>query len=194
MPTSLFGNKLLDKVFKGTDFAPPEEIYLGLLLALPTTENPNGAEVSRTNSGYNRIPILAKMGPVANNSIANTELLRYNISQVRWGNIVALGLFDSLVDGSLLDVLVLPTAVFVDRLRIIKWQPSEFVVSWGTEGRLSDGYWQNGQLNPVLAGRWYDGVLVERIWDSADFLPPYSSSVTYEPQDSVVFDSTLEEV
>jgi hypothetical protein len=84
--------------------------YIGLFTGAPS-DSGSGTEVSNSGTGYSRIQtgsaissggVQGKFGNVSGGSITNDAEIIWDISTADWGNISAVGLFDSATGGNLL--------------------------------------------------------------------------------------------
>jgi hypothetical protein len=105
-------NKLIDHLFRGTSFAKPPALYIGLFTAMPSDVG-GGTEVA--GGGYARVALAptdsnwkatqggtsgasAGTGGVTSNAVG----VAYPVPTGNWGTVVAIGIFDAPTTGNLL--------------------------------------------------------------------------------------------
>lgn len=96
-------NKVLDHITGTAAFAAPSATYAALYTVSPD-DTGGGVEVSNAGGSlYDRV--LIAWDPAASGAISNSNTLRFPLAGgagTSWGNIVAIGILDSLTAGNLL--------------------------------------------------------------------------------------------
>jgi hypothetical protein len=96
--TTFLANKLLDHVFRATDYVEPAAVYAALFTVAPG-EAGGGTEV--TGGSYAREAITFGSA-AASSALSNTAACDFGTATADWGTIVAVGIFDALTTGNLL--------------------------------------------------------------------------------------------
>ncbi len=98
-------NRILDKLYGGTDFAVPATWHIALFTVSPSDAG-GGTEVSATGTGYVRLAVTnnaANWPAAVGGSKSNASVLTWALSTAAWGNIVAVGFFDATTAGVMWD-------------------------------------------------------------------------------------------
>jgi hypothetical protein len=111
---------LLNHVFAGTNYPPPQGIFIALYTAAPDSGG-GGTEVS--GGAYLRMPVTFS-SPTGNPPLINNPTaVQWAAAQAAWGTIVAGGLFDSPTLGNFLG-----SAMLVDPTDGVTLQPKNIGV------------------------------------------------------------------
>lgn len=110
MKTNFERNRALSRMFGGVDYDPPATLYVALFTAAPTVA---GGGVEIAGGGYSRVAVANDLtnfpAPVAGVT-SNAAAIVFPEATALQGTAVAMGFFDSLAGGNLLDFQLLTTA------------------------------------------------------------------------------------
>lgn len=101
--TTYFANKILDHVRGNTAYTPPATLYYGLFTAVPTVAG-GGTEV--TGGSYARVGLTnntTNFPNAASGAKSSGAVASFAAASALWGTIVAVGEFDALSGGNLLN-------------------------------------------------------------------------------------------
>jgi len=105
--STALSNKLLDHIFKTTEYTVPTNIYLGLYSVAPTKAG-GGTEI--TGNGYARV-VMNSWDAAASGATENTNAITFAAATGSdWAEAVAYGLFDAITAGNFLGFGDLTTA------------------------------------------------------------------------------------
>jgi hypothetical protein len=100
MQTNYLSNSILDHVVKGVPYTPPMDIYVGLFNQSPNYLGAGGVEVSAPS--YARVKIRDLMNLADFRMTVNASRIEFPIALEGWGQVTAVGIWDSLIGGNLL--------------------------------------------------------------------------------------------
>lgn len=125
--TDYLQERLSNFIFNGGEFVPPPVIYAALFTTAPTKSSA-GVEVD--GDGYARIPVV--FGDYFEGFTKNTTELEFPRALEDWGEIAAVGLFNSVTGGELLYFVEIPVD---DRQTVydggvVKISIADLVIGW----------------------------------------------------------------
>ncbi|MBD2019176.1 hypothetical protein H6F43_03125 [Leptolyngbya sp. FACHB-36] len=153
MPGSLSNyaeNKLLDMTFGGVPWNPPPILYFGYFVTAPAEE---GAGTEPNSGNYARVGIEnnSSLFPVTSNQIKTTALpVQFLGATANHGLVIAIGIFDALVNGNLLIYGQLEEPVMIETGDAFKLPPG-FEIKFNATGTYSN-FTKNSWLNHLLGG------------------------------------------
>jgi len=103
-------NKILDFLLGGVSYTPPTTLYIALFTVAPTDAG-GGTEVS--GEGYARVAVAnntINFPAASNGTKSNGTTITFPTATSDWGQIVAVGIYDSATNGNLLFWANLTTA------------------------------------------------------------------------------------
>lgn len=101
-------NRLMNFRYGNTAYVPPATVYVALFTAAPTATTP-GTEV--VGGAYARIAVTNNVAnwPAAVSGVqSNGTAINFAQATADWGTIAAMGIFDALTGGNLLDFAPMP--------------------------------------------------------------------------------------
>lgn len=101
--TTYYANKILDHTYGGAAFAQPTT-YAGLFTTTPTLPAGTGG-VEVTGGSYARVAI--PWSAAASASKSNSGAVTFPTATANWGQVLAMGFFDALAGGNLLEVALI---------------------------------------------------------------------------------------
>jgi hypothetical protein len=99
--STYLADKLLDHYLDGTAYTAPTA-YVGLYTTAPTMPaGTGGVEVS--GGSYARVALTGLMGAASAGSKANSSAINFATASASWGTVTAVGIFDAVTAGNLLE-------------------------------------------------------------------------------------------
>lgn len=89
------GGKILDHVFRGVPYTPPDAVYLALFLVVPSDAG-GGTEVS--GGGYARQEVT--FGADVGIKVSNSAAIFFPKATADWGNVAGYAFFDAVSGGN----------------------------------------------------------------------------------------------
>jgi len=103
-------DKLLDKVYRNTNFTSPTTLYVALHTAEPLPDG-SGAEVSTSGTAYVRQAVT--FAAVASHQSKNSGAITWPTATASWGSIPWMAVWDASSAGNLISYAQLPVTVTV---------------------------------------------------------------------------------
>lgn len=122
---TVYAQKLVQNaLLRGSSFISPSALYIALFTTAPTdlytSASPTGVEITGNNYARQSITFNTPTGVPA--TTTNTGLITFPVSTADWGTVVSFGLFDTQVNGNLLEWANLTPPVTITVAQIGKFQ------------------------------------------------------------------------
>lgn len=124
-------NKLINHIFRNTDYARPANIYLALFTAAPS-DSGGGTEVSGGSYARQAVATGASSGwdAASGGATANTGVVTFPTATADWGTITHVGVFDASTSGNLMFHGALSSNKTVSNGDIFRFNAGEFDIAF----------------------------------------------------------------
>jgi hypothetical protein len=128
--TTYLNNALLNEVFGGTTYTPPETLYIGLSTTTPTTSGNNITEPS--GNGYARVAVAnntANWSVASNGQTKNGTAISFPVATGSWGTVTYFFIADAESGGNILGYGALTTAQTVANGDTLTFAPNSLTIT-----------------------------------------------------------------
>lgn len=124
-------NKLINHIFRNTDYTRPANIYLALFTAAPS-DSGGGTEVSGGSYARQAVATGASSGwdAASGGATANTGVVTFPMATADWGTITHVGVFDASTSGNLMFHGALSSNKTVSNGDIFRFNAGEFDIAF----------------------------------------------------------------
>ncbi len=124
-------NKLINHIFRNTDYTRPANIYLALFTAAPS-DSGGGTEVSGGSYARQAVATGASTGwdAASGRATANTGVVTFPTATADWGTITHVGVFDASTSGNLMFHGALSSNKTVSNGDIFRFNAGEFDIAF----------------------------------------------------------------
>ena len=124
-------NKLINHIFRNTDYTRPANIYLALFTAAPS-DSGGGTEVSGGSYARQAVATGASSGwdAASGGATANTGVVTFPTATADWGTITHVGVFDASTGGNLMFHGALSSNKTVSNGDIFRFNAGEFDIAF----------------------------------------------------------------
>ena len=124
-------NKLINHIFRNTDYTRPANIYLALFTAAPS-DSGGGTEVSGGSYARQAVATGATSGwdAASGGATANTGVVTLPMATADWGTITHVGVFDASTSGNLMFHGALSSNKTVSNGDIFRFNAGEFDIAF----------------------------------------------------------------
>ncbi len=124
-------NKLINHIFRNTDYTRPANIYLALFTAAPS-DSGGGTEVSGGSYARQAVATGASSGwdAASGGATANTGVVTFPTATADWGTITHVGVFDASTSGNLMFHGALSSNKTVSNGDIFRFNAGEFDIAF----------------------------------------------------------------
>ena len=124
-------NKLINHIFRNTDYTRPANIYLALFTAAPS-DSGGGTEVSGGSYARQAVATGASSGwdAASGGATANTGVVTFPTATADWGTITHVGVFDASTSGNLMFHGALSSSKTVSNGDIFRFNSGEFDIAF----------------------------------------------------------------
>lgn len=124
-------NKLINHIFRNTDYTRPANIYLALFTAAPS-DSGGGTEVSGGSYARQAVATGASSGwdAASGGATANTGVVTFPTATADWGTITHAGVFDASTSGNLMFHGALSSNKTVSNGDIFRFNAGEFDIAF----------------------------------------------------------------